>query len=70
MEMPEEVQKERFIEVLGHKDDPRVDILSIVKAYGIPTQFEDDVKQQLIRFHHRSKHLTTKAVWISETGQW
>ena len=25
----------KIIEVLGHKDDPRVDILSIVKAYGI-----------------------------------
>ena len=37
----------KIIEVLGHKDDPRVDILSIVKAYGIPTQFEDDVKQQV-----------------------
>ena len=60
----------KIIEVLGHKDDPRVDILSIVKAYGIPTQLKMMSNSRLIRFHLRSKHLTTKTVWISETGQW
>lgn len=39
----------KIIEVLGHRDDPRVDILSIVKAYNIPTEFEDDVMHQVSR---------------------
>lgn len=37
----------KIIEVLGHKNDPRVDILSIVKAYGIPTEFDEDVQRQV-----------------------
>lgn len=37
----------KIVEVLGHKDDPRVDILSIVKAYNIPTQFDEKVKNQV-----------------------
>lgn len=37
----------KITEVLGHRDDPRVDILSIVKAYGIETEFQEDVKQQV-----------------------
>ena len=30
-------------EILGHRNDPGVDIMSIIKAYGIPTEFEDKV---------------------------
>lgn len=37
----------RISEVLGHKDDPRVDILSIVKAYNIPTEFNDAITNQV-----------------------
>lgn len=37
----------KIVEVLGHKNDPRVDILSIVKAYGVPVEFEEDVKHQV-----------------------
>ena len=37
----------RIIEVLGHRDDPRVDILSIVKAYNIPTEFNEQIEKQL-----------------------
>lgn len=33
-------------EILGHKNDPGVDILSIVKAFGIPTEFPDKVIKQ------------------------
>ncbi len=35
------------VEILGHKNDPGVDILSIVKKYNISVEFPDDVKEQL-----------------------
>ena len=35
------------IEILGHKNDPGVDILSIVRKYNIEVDFPDDVKEQL-----------------------
>lgn len=34
-------------EVLGHVDDPRTDILQVVRTYGIPVEFPDDVENQL-----------------------
>ncbi|WP_245855916.1 ribonuclease R [Bacillus oleivorans] len=34
------------IQILGHKNDPGVDILSIIHKHGIPTQFPDEVLQQ------------------------
>ncbi|MCR5397995.1 MAG: ribonuclease R [Lachnospiraceae bacterium] len=36
----------RVTEILGHKNDPGVDILSIVKGYGIPSEYPDDVMRQ------------------------
>ncbi|MCQ2911434.1 MAG: ribonuclease R [Clostridia bacterium] len=36
-----------IIEVLGHKDDPGVDILSIIKEYDVPTEFGEDVRLEL-----------------------
>lgn len=35
------------IEIIGHKNDPGVDILSIVKKYNISTFFPDDVKEEV-----------------------
>ncbi|MCQ2978009.1 MAG: ribonuclease R [archaeon] len=35
------------IEVLGHKDDPGIDILSIIKEYDVPTEFPEDVRKEL-----------------------
>lgn len=35
------------VEIIGHKNDPGIDILSIVKKYNIETDFPDDVKDQL-----------------------
>lgn len=32
-----------IVEVLGHKDDPGVDILSIIRKHGLPEAFPDDV---------------------------
>lgn len=37
----------KIIEVLGHRDDPRVDILSIVKAYNIPTEFGEEIVKEV-----------------------
>ncbi len=34
------------IEVLGHKNDPGVDILSVIHKYGLPMAFPDEVLQQ------------------------
>ena len=31
------------IEILGHKDDPGVDILSIIRKHGLPEAFPPDV---------------------------
>ena len=39
----------KIVEILGHRDDPGVDILSIVKAFGIPTAFEKRVLDQAQR---------------------
>ena len=35
-----------IIEILGHKNDPGVDILSIIRAFGIPTEFSDKIIKQ------------------------
>ncbi len=32
-----------IIEILGHKDDPGVDILSIIRKHGLPEQFPEEV---------------------------
>ena len=35
----------KVVEIIGHKNDPGVDILSIVYKYSINTEFPDDVKE-------------------------
>lgn len=35
------------VEILGHVNDPGVDILSIVKAYGLPETYPDDVMEEV-----------------------
>lgn len=37
----------KVIEVIGHKNDPGVDILSIIYKYNINTIFPDDVKEEV-----------------------
>ncbi len=39
----------RVVEILGHINDPGVDILSIVKAFGLPEEFEEKVLNQAER---------------------
>lgn len=36
----------KVVEILGHENDPGVDILSIVKGYELPTAFSEEVMQQ------------------------
>ena len=36
----------RIVEIIGHINDPGVDILSIVKAYGLPEEYPDEVMIQ------------------------
>ncbi len=35
------------IEIIGHKDDPGVDVLSIIKDYDVPTEFPAEVKDEV-----------------------
>lgn len=37
----------KVIEILGHVDDPGVDILSIIRQYNLAVEFPDDVLKQL-----------------------
>ena len=37
----------RIIEILGRADDARVDVMSVIRAFGIPTEFPEDVKKQV-----------------------
>lgn len=37
----------RVLEILGHMNDPGVDILSVVKAYGLPEEYPDEVMDQI-----------------------
>ena len=37
----------KVVDIIGHKNDPGVDILSIVYKYNINTEFLDDVKEQV-----------------------
>ena len=37
----------KVIEILGHINDPGVDIMSIIKAYGLPEDFPDGVMNQV-----------------------
>ena len=39
----------KIVEILGHVNDPGVDILSIVKGYELPTQFSEKVLNQAER---------------------
>ncbi|MCD7725484.1 MAG: ribonuclease R [Clostridiales bacterium] len=39
----------RVIEILGHSNDPGVDIMSIVRGYGLPVEFGDKVMKQAER---------------------
>ena len=37
----------KIIEIIGHENDPGVDIMSIVKNYNLPTEFSDKLMRQV-----------------------
>ena len=37
----------KILEIIGHINDPGVDILSIIKAYGLPEEYPDEVMDQV-----------------------
>lgn len=37
----------RIIQVLGHPDDPGVDVLSVIKEYGLPEEFPEEITREL-----------------------
>ena len=37
----------KVVEVLGHADDPRVDVLSVIKSYDVPVEFPQDVMNEV-----------------------
>ena len=37
----------KVVEIIGHKNDPGVDIMSIIKKYNIDTEFSDAVKEEV-----------------------
>ncbi len=37
----------RIIEIIGHINDPGVDIISVIKAYGLPEEYPDEVMNQI-----------------------
>ena len=39
----------RIIEILGHINDPGVDILSVIKAYELPMEFPEEVMRTLVK---------------------
>lgn len=39
----------KVVEILGHINDPGVDIMSIVRAFEIPTEFNDNVMNQVLQ---------------------
>lgn len=39
----------KVVEILGHVNDPGVDIMSVVRAYDLPVEFPEDVKRILDR---------------------
>ena len=39
----------RIVEILGHVNDPGVDILSIARAYGLPESYPDEVMEEVSR---------------------
>ena len=45
------------VDIIGHKNDPGVDILSIVYKYNINTEFPDDVKEELLNIPSEVKDI-------------
>jgi len=45
---PDKNPEGHISEIIGHIDDPRTDILSVIRAFGIPLEFPDGVVNELL----------------------
>ncbi len=43
----------KIVEVLGYPDDPGMDILALIKDFGLPLSFPDEVEEELTRLPSR-----------------
>lgn len=65
----------KIIEILGHKDDPGVDILSIIKAYDLPIEFPEEVRQEVrnvpqeVRSVQRKRENLRKTLMVTIDGE-
>jgi ribonuclease R len=59
----------KVVEIIGHINDPGTDIMSIVKGYGLPTEFPEKVLKQAERVS-RSALRIGRGAWISVIGRW
>ena len=57
------------MEILGHVNDPGVDILSVVRAYHLPEQFPEDVMAQVAEIPDTVLRKNMRDEKISETGR-
>lgn len=55
---PNKPPQGKITEILGHMDDPGVDILSIIRAYDLPGEFPDEVKEEV---RHIPDHVDVEA---------
>ncbi len=55
---PNKPTQGKITEILGHMDDPGVDILSIIRAYDLPGEFPEDVKEEV---SHIPDHVDVEA---------
>lgn len=46
---PDKKPEGKVIEIIGHKDDPGTDIMSIVKGYDLPVEFSEKIMNQVDR---------------------
>lgn len=53
-------------EILGHANDPGTDILSIVRAYGLPEEFPKEVMEQIEGIHDELEVPADSADWSGE----
>ena len=64
----------KVVEIIGHKNDPGVDILSIIYKYNINTVFPDDVKEEVANInmevlpeeYHGRRDLRDQMIFRSE----
>ena len=61
-EVTEEIFSGKIEEVIGHKNEPGVDILSVIKSYEVPTVFSEEALEELktIPMHVEEKDIKNR----------